>query len=276
MSSRRTPAPSVLPDRARRAPAMAEPLLTPDGRVALGERLALLRAELADLGPLLAEPDLDRRLDDRYHQLWQDIEALDGLLAEAGVLPVGEPDVVCPGSLVEVGFPGVGVERLRIVHPAEAVLDDERVSADAPVARALLGRRPGEAVTYDTPRGTVSCVVLAVHPLGAQPDPQFRYSAAGEGYPSRVAENWTFLSNHGRVLLTIAEDPDVRLRDIAVKVGITERAAQMIVGDLEEAGYLSKHREGRRNHYVVHARKAFRHPHEAGHKVGELLAIFTG
>jgi transcription elongation GreA/GreB family factor len=271
----RPPAVSVLPDRRRRSTAMAEPLLTPDGRVALGERLILLRAELAALGPLLAEPDLDRRLDDRYHQLWKDIEELDGLLAEAGVLPPGEPDVVCLGSLVEVGFPGSGVERLRIVHPVEAVLDDERVSADSPVARALLGRREGEAVTYDTPLGTVSCIVLAVHPLGTQHDLQFGYLAAGEEYPARVAENWTFLSNHGRVLLTIAEDPDVRLRDIAVTVGITERAAQMIVADLEGAGYLSKQREGRRNHYVVHPRKAFRHPHEAGHKVGELLAIFT-
>ena len=91
-----------------------------------------------------------------------------------------------------------------------------------------------------------------------------------------VAEHWTFLSNHGRVLLTLAEDPDVRLRDIAQRVGITERAAQMIVADLEAAGYISKHREGRRNRYVVHPRKRFRHPHEAGHQVGELLSIFSG
>ena len=90
-----------------------------------------------------------------------------------------------------------------------------------------------------------------------------------------MAGQWTFLSNHGRVLLTLAEDPDVRLRDIAHSVGITERAAQMIVADLESAGYVTKQRVGRRNHYLVHPRKRFRHPHEAGHQVGELLSIFA-
>jgi len=89
-----------------------------------------------------------------------------------------------------------------------------------------------------------------------------------------VAQHWTFLTNHGRVLLTIADDPDVRLRDIAQIVGITERAAQLIVADLESAGYLVKQRQGRRNHYLVNASKNFRHPHEASHQVRELLAIF--
>lgn len=103
---------------------------------------------------------------------------------------------------------------------------------------------------------------------------------SGNGLPLRasledMAGQWTFLSNHGRVLLTLAEDPDVRLRDVAECVGITERAAQMIVADLESAGYISKQRVGRRNHYVVHARKRFRHPHEAGHQVGELIAVFA-
>lgn len=89
-----------------------------------------------------------------------------------------------------------------------------------------------------------------------------------------MAEQWTFLSNHGRVLLVIAEDPDVRLRDVAESVGITERAVQMIVADLEETGYLSRHRVGRRNHYVVNADRHFRHPHEADHRIGELLDLF--
>jgi predicted transcriptional regulator len=89
-----------------------------------------------------------------------------------------------------------------------------------------------------------------------------------------VAQHWTFLTNHGRVLLTIADDPDVRLRDIAQVVGITERAAQLIVADLESAGYLEKERHGRRNHYRVNADMSFRHPHEASHQVQELLAIF--
>jgi predicted ArsR family transcriptional regulator len=89
-----------------------------------------------------------------------------------------------------------------------------------------------------------------------------------------VAEQWTFLSNHGRVLLVIADDPDVRLRDVAQSVGITERAVQMIVADLEEGGYLSRERVGRRNHYVVNADRHFRHPHEADHRIGELLELF--
>ncbi|HEX5016021.1 MAG TPA: helix-turn-helix domain-containing protein [Actinomycetes bacterium] len=91
-----------------------------------------------------------------------------------------------------------------------------------------------------------------------------------------MAEQWTILSNHGRVLLVIADDPDVRLRDVAELVGITERAVQMIVADLEEAGYITRQRVGRRNHYVVDPLQSFRHPHEAGHQVGELLDIFRG
>ena len=89
-----------------------------------------------------------------------------------------------------------------------------------------------------------------------------------------MAEQWTFLSNHGRVLLVIAADPDVRLRDVAECVGITERAVQMIVADLEEAGYITRQRVGRRNHYIVDGGRHFRHPHEADHQVGELLELF--
>ncbi len=89
-----------------------------------------------------------------------------------------------------------------------------------------------------------------------------------------MAEQWTLLSNHGRVLLVIAADPDVRLRDVAESVGITERAVQMIVADLEESGYITRQRVGRRNHYIVDAGRHFRHPHEADHQVGELLDLF--
>lgn len=89
-----------------------------------------------------------------------------------------------------------------------------------------------------------------------------------------MAEQWTLLTNHGRVLLIIASDPDVRLRDVAASVGITERSVQMIVADLEEASYISRERRGRRNHYSVNSGKQFRHPHEAGHRVGELLGLF--
>lgn len=86
--------------------------------------------------------------------------------------------------------------------------------------------------------------------------------------------SWTFLSNHGHVLLAIAEDPDVRMRDIAARVGITERAAQLIVADLEGAGYLTHTRVGRRNSYQLAQGRPFRHPAESGKVVDDLIAIF--
>jgi DNA-binding MarR family transcriptional regulator len=90
-----------------------------------------------------------------------------------------------------------------------------------------------------------------------------------------VAEQWTLLTNHGRVLVIIAADPDVRLRDVATQIGITERSVQMIVADLETAGYLRREKRGRRNHYAVNDTKKFRHPHEAEHEVRELLGLFS-
>ena len=84
---------------------------------------------------------------------------------------------------------------------------------------------------------------------------------------------WTFLTNHSHVLLCIAADPDIRGRDIAVQVGITERSAQTIVTDLVEGGYLTRERIGRRNRYQIHARRPLRHPIEREHQVVELLAL---
>jgi DNA-binding transcriptional ArsR family regulator len=86
---------------------------------------------------------------------------------------------------------------------------------------------------------------------------------------------WTLLTNHGRLLLLIATHPDQRLRDLAAQAQISERAAQSIVRDLEEGGYVTRRREGRRNVYKVHPEVPFRHPAEAQHEVGELLALFT-
>ena len=83
--------------------------------------------------------------------------------------------------------------------------------------------------------------------------------------------SWTFLTNHAHVLNCIAEDPDVRLRDVAQRVGITERAAQLIVADLVEAGYLTRTRVGRRNRYEVHRHVPLRHPIEHEHEIGDLL-----
>ena len=84
---------------------------------------------------------------------------------------------------------------------------------------------------------------------------------------------WRFLTNHTQVLLCIARDGDVRTRDIAEMVGITERAAQRIVADLIESGYVESERVGRRNHYRVNADIAMRHPAQEGHDVGELLRL---
>jgi len=88
--------------------------------------------------------------------------------------------------------------------------------------------------------------------------------------------HWTFLTNHGHVLICIARDPGIRGRDIADRVGITERAAQAIVADLIEAGYVQRTREGRRNRYEINPDLPVRHPVEQPHRVGDLLAAMAG
>ena len=84
---------------------------------------------------------------------------------------------------------------------------------------------------------------------------------------------WRFVTNHTQVLLCVARDPDVRLRDIAETVEITERAAQRIVADLAEAGYVTRKRVGRRNRYVVNPQVKMRHPSQRDHEVGDLLNL---
>jgi DNA-binding transcriptional regulator PaaX len=80
-----------------------------------------------------------------------------------------------------------------------------------------------------------------------------------------------FVTNHAHVLQIVSAEPTSRLRDIAQTVGITERTAAQIVSDLEKAGYLTKTRHGRRNHYEVHERLPLRHPQHRHHTVGELI-----
>jgi hypothetical protein len=87
---------------------------------------------------------------------------------------------------------------------------------------------------------------------------------------------WTFLTNHAQALLCIANDPGVRLRDIGETVGITERAAHRIVGDLVAAGYIGRHREGRRNRYTINARLALPDPIARDQRVGDLLGVLAG
>jgi DNA-binding MarR family transcriptional regulator len=86
-------------------------------------------------------------------------------------------------------------------------------------------------------------------------------------------KSWRFLSNHTQVLLTLQRDPNARLRDIAEHVGITERAAQRIVADLIESGYVESERVGRRNHYRINTDVAMRHPAQDGHEIGQLLSL---
>ena len=88
--------------------------------------------------------------------------------------------------------------------------------------------------------------------------------------------NWTFLTNHARVLLCIAHDPGMRLRDIAASLGITERSAYGIVTDLAEAGYVVKQKDGRRNRYQVQAHPPLPEPTRRERTVGEVLALLAG
>ncbi len=90
-----------------------------------------------------------------------------------------------------------------------------------------------------------------------------------------ATSQWTFLTNHAHVLVCIARDPDVRVRDVADLVGVTERAAQGIVGDLVEAGYVNRTRVGRRNTYSINDELPLRHPLEHDHAVGILLQVAT-
>jgi DNA-binding Lrp family transcriptional regulator len=91
-----------------------------------------------------------------------------------------------------------------------------------------------------------------------------------------TGSGWTFLTNHAHVLFCIAQDPDVRLRDVAARVGITERAVQRIVTDLEGEGYLDVSKEGRRNRYRVNYDLPLRHPIERHRTVKALIDLVLG
>jgi DNA-binding MarR family transcriptional regulator len=84
---------------------------------------------------------------------------------------------------------------------------------------------------------------------------------------------WTYLTNHSHVLICLAREPELRLRDVAEKVGITERAVQRIVAELEESGAITRERDGRRNRYAVHPEARLRHPIEAHRTIADLIAL---
>lgn len=87
------------------------------------------------------------------------------------------------------------------------------------------------------------------------------------------AHAWTFLTNHAHVLLAVARTPDARVTEIAAEVGITPRAALSILRDLEDAGYLTRTRHGRRTHYAIRPHQHFRHPSTAQHEIDGLLDL---
>ncbi len=89
----------------------------------------------------------------------------------------------------------------------------------------------------------------------------------------KSAQGWTFLTNHAHVLICLVREPDLRLRDVALQVGITERGVQRIVTELEEAGILTRNRDGRRNHYQVDTTRPLRHPIEAHCTISQLLEM---
>ncbi len=91
-----------------------------------------------------------------------------------------------------------------------------------------------------------------------------------------AAASWSFLTNHAQVLLCIAHDPGIRLRDIAARLEITERSAYGIVTDLTEAGYIVKHKDGRRNRYQIQTHLPLPDPAGRQRTVGEILTILAG
>jgi DNA-binding transcriptional ArsR family regulator len=98
-------------------------------------------------------------------------------------------------------------------------------------------------------------------------------SKQGRSSPEAARSRWDFLTNHAHVLLCVARDPGIRLRDIAMAVGITERSAHRVLSELVEAGYVLREREGRRNRYKVRPELPLRHPLIQDREVGDLLNV---
>jgi len=96
-----------------------------------------------------------------------------------------------------------------------------------------------------------------------------------QGSPPSNA-GWDFLTNHAHVLTCVAHDPGIRVREIAAAVGVTERAAQRILSELVEEGYVLRERQGRRNRYQVVAERPMRHPLVQEREIGELLEVLIG
>lgn len=107
---------------------------------------------------------------------------------------------------------------------------------------------------------------------GSSPKPKLLETLRSE----KKEPGWTFLTNHAHVLLCLYDQPEIRLREVALHVGITERMVQKIVSELEEAGYLTIEKQGRCNVYRLHTALKLRHSLEAHHSIGELLSLLAG
>lgn len=93
------------------------------------------------------------------------------------------------------------------------------------------------------------------------------------GTNTETTTGWTFLTNHAHVLICLALDPEIRMREVAERVGVTERAVQRIIADLEGEGYVVRERNGRRNHYSVDLNRPLRHVVEARRTIGDLVRL---
>ena len=112
--------------------------------------------------------------------------------------------------------------------------------------------------------------------MSKQATAQKRKSQNSTANKARDPSVWTFLTNHGHVLAVLYANPEKVLREVAVEVGITERAVQKIVQDLEKGGFIERERVGRQNRYRIHKGKRLRHPIEAHRKIADLLKMIYG
>ena len=154
-------------------------------------------------------------------------------------------------------------------RPKNKAKRPERSESASAVERSASG---GAAVRVRAMRasGKAARVVIESGRVSARANAE-----AEKGDDASKRPTWTFLSNHTHVLLLIAKDPEIRLRDVADQVGITERAVQRIVSDLEGGRYIERERSGRRNHYRVHPELPLRHPIEAHRRVASLIALIA-
>lgn len=109
----------------------------------------------------------------------------------------------------------------------------------------------------------------------ASPREKSGRSAQPTGGAADSFTRWTFLTNHAHVLAVLHWDPEIVLRQVAIEVGITERAVQRIIHDLEEGGFIEREKVGRRNRYRVLTNESLRHPIEAHRKIGDLLKLIN-